>query len=552
MAIVLREYQSILKPPIYEAWNRGQQNVLLVMPTGAGKTKFFCSTVVDLAVTPLNKFPTAIAVHRKELVQQISLTLAEEGITHNIIAPKPVIMGIVAAQRKLLNRQFYDYNSNISVISVDTLNARIDTHHKWAATIKYWITDEAAHLLKNNKWGQVVSYFPNAIGLGVTATPQRLDKRGLGRHADGVFDVMVQGPTTRWLIANGFLCKYKIAIPKSDYEQHLGKANEGHDFSKGMLLKASRDSSIVGDAVRDYKKFANGLQSILFTDSIETGSRMEKKFLEAGIKAKFLHSDISDAERLQALIDYRDKELQVLLNVDLFDEGLDVPGIQCVQMCRKTMSLGKYLQMIGRGLRPAKGKEHLIIIDHVGNVMQHGLPDQHREWTLDRIVKRRDTVNLLRICQNWTCSSPFDRFLHECPYCGTGFHTGYGARDSVGKLTLKEVDGDLELLDEETLRAMFDNCQLEDPAEIGKRVGNAVNSAAGIKAMKAQIERIEMQKELSDVIAHWAGRQRQNGYTDRQINKKFFVYFGMSITGALSEPKAAMESTMENVKEFRG
>jgi len=135
------------------------------------------------------------------------------------------------------------------------------------------------------------------------------------------------------------------------------------------MAEASEKSQIVGDVVENYLKHAKGKQAILFASDIRTGEKMEAEFKEAGIKAKLLTGLTGDKERLDSLVDFAAKRIQVLLNIDLFDEGLDVPGIECVINARPTMSTAKYLQMAGRGLRPAPGKDYLIIIDHVGNVM---------------------------------------------------------------------------------------------------------------------------------------------------------------------------------------
>ncbi len=541
---VLRPYQEELKSQVYAAWDAEHKNVMMILPTGGGKTRLFCSITIDMALSG-QKLPTAILVHRKELVQQISLTLAEEEIPHNIIAPRGVILGIVAAQRRMYRKQFYDYNAPITVVSVDTLNARILKHASWAKSIRLWITDEAAHLLRNNKWGRAVEYFTNAIGLGVTATPRRLDKKGLGRHADGVFDTMVEGPNTRSLMDKEFLCKYKIAIPKSDYNQFLKKATDGADYSKESMVVASQKSQIIGDVVINYQKFAANKQAILFASDINTGIEMEKKFKSAGITAKLLTGMSDDKERLDAMIDYREKKIKVLLNVDLFDEGLDVPGIECVIMARPTMSLSKYLQMIGRGLRPASHKTHLMIVDHVGNVGNHGLPDQHRKWTLDRIVKRKDKTNFIRICSNVECNSPYDRTLTECPWCGTEALKGPG--NGGGKIPPMQVDGDLFLIDSDTLREMEALTHLQDPTIVGKRVAMAAGGPAGIKAMKDQVRRIETQKELVNVIAKYAGTLRATGHSDRQIHKHFFLTHDMTISEALAKPRAEMLEIMEAI-----
>lgn len=549
MRKALRPYQEQWKSEIYEAWKTGHKNVLGVMPTGAGKAISLSSIAIDMALG-MNKFPTAICVHRRELVQQLSLTLAEEEVPHNIIAQKSTILGIVGAHRRVLGRQFYDYHAPITVVAVDTLNARITKHMNWARNIRLWITDEAHHVLRNNKWGRALEYFPNAIGLGVTATPQRLDKRGLGRHADGVFDFMVEGPTTKWLIEHEYLCRYKVAVPSSDYNRFLEKATEGSDYSKRAMTTASERSHIVGDVVENYLKFAKGKQAILFATDVGTAQKMQDKFLAAGVNAKLLTANSTDRDRLDSMLAYRDKKIQVLLNVDLFDEGLDVPGIECVIMARPTKSLAKARQMCGRGLRKAEGKPFLILIDHVGNVTEHGLPSEVRRWTLDRIIKRRDRTNLMRICFNERCNAPYDRTLSECPYCGEpAFVQGRSGGDRAGRPGPKEVDGDLYLLDPETLRGLEATTLLEDPGLVGKRVGMKAGAAAGIKAARNQAERIATQKELSKIIAKWAGEKRHAGYTDRQIHKLHFLEYEMTITESLSRPRAEM---LEHIEQLKG
>lgn len=549
MPIVLRQYQDECKDAIYHAWTKGHRNVLLVKPTGMGKTKLFCKIAVELTEGD-EIFPTAIMVHRRELIQQISLTLAEEDVMHNIIAPRKDILNMISAQRRLFRKAFYEYNAPISVISVDTLNSRSIQHAKWAQTIKYWVTDEAAHLLKENKWGKAIRLFTDARGLGVTATPKRLDRRGLGREADGVFDTMIKGPTTRWGIRNGFLCKYKIAIPASDYKDFLKSASSNSDYSREAMADAAKKSHIIGDVVFNYKKFAEGKQAIVFASDIGSGKEMEKKFIEAGIPAKILTGLSSDQERLEGMISFRDKRINILINVDLFDEGLDVPGIEAVIMARPTMSLGKYLQMIGRGLRPAQNKPHLIIIDHVGNVIRHGLPDEEREWSLEREVKRQQKINLIRICANINCNAPYDRLLSECPYCGLKLERALG--NGAGRVGPAQVDGDLELVDPEVLAEMLSKTVLESPEEVSRRVEKAAGIPAAMRALKNQIKRIEMQKKLSQEVAIWAGLQREEGLTDRQIHKKFYFIFDKTITQALAEPEADMDLTINRLRYTKG
>ena len=541
----LRPYQTEARDKVYQAWDQGHDNVLLIMPTGAGKTVTFCNIAIEHAIERARIEPVAIVVHRKELVQQISLTLAHEDVTHNIIAQRKTVLGIIAGHRKECGKSYYDANGSITVISVDTLNSRFLTYENWAKKVRLWITDEATHLLKDNKWGRAVDIFINAKGLGVTATPERLDKKGLGRHVEGVFDTMIEGPTTKWLVQQGNLCRYKVAVPQGDYQAHLKQAGANTDFTKKAMAEASSKSQIVGDVVENHIKFANGLQTILFASDIKTAFEMQDKFLEAGIPAKTLTGETNDQERLQAMIDFREKRIRVLINVDLFDEGLDVPGIECVQMARPTMSLGKYLQMVGRGLRIAIGKDFLMLIDHVGNVGRHGLPDKPRQWSLDRVKRRKKTINLMRICDNPVCYSPYDRELTECPWCGTeAIRSGGGGG---GRVAPEQVDGDLFLIDPFTMKELENDTYLETPESMYKRVTTAAGVPAGKKSMKNQAERIETQKELSEVIAKWAGRFKAKGYNDREINKRFYIEQGVTIYEALAQKTVDMKSLMESL-----
>lgn len=549
--INLRPYQVDMKSGIYTAWANLYKSVLLRCPTGGGKTKTFCSIVEDT----YKDLPTAIMVHRKELVQQICLTLAEEGIQHNIIASRQDIKEIIAAERRLHNKSFYNPNANVTVISVDTLLAREDVHREWAKGILQLIIDEAAHVLKDNKWGKAAALFINARILGVTATPERLDRKGLGSHADGIFDIMVEGPETAWLIENKFLSRYMIAIPESDYREHLiDKGNDTSDYSKAAMIDASRKSKIIGDVVQSYKKHAMGKQAILFATDVQTAEEMEKKFAEAGIPAKSLDGTTPNVERLETLIAFREKKIKVLINVDLFDEGLDVPGIECVIMARPTKSLGKFLQMVGRGLRLAADKPFMILIDHVGNVLggaDHGRPCRQRKWTLDRISKRKQKLNFMRICSNPMCNAPYDRARTECEWCGTEALKAPTGGSGGTRAALEKVDGDLTLIDPSVLIQLEKRTILEDPGKVAQRVANAAGVNAGKAAMNAQRERIQTQHLLKEAIAQWAGLMKHvNRYSDRQIHKKFYLHHQKTITEALGEPKAEMLDTIERLKNF--
>lgn len=551
--ISLRPYQEQLIKDIYDSWSAGHKNVLVVSPTGSGKAFTLSTLAHQLAYT--YGLPVCIKVHRKELVSQLCMSLGQLGVRHNIIAQKDTILEIIEDQRREYNTHFYDINSPVTVVSVDTLLSRASKYQEWGTRQRVWILDEAAHQLKSNKWGKVTEILPNAIGVGFTATPQRLDKKGLGRHAFGLFDTIVLGPTVRWLIDQRFLSKYKVVVPKSDYRQFLkDDGSETKDFTHEAREYASLHSHITGDVVDNYIKYLNDRRAIVFADSIAAGKVMEENFRAKGIPAKLLTGDTPSRERSQGVRDYREGKCKVLINVDLFGEGFDVPGTDGVILARPTKSLSLYLQMCGRALRVLDGKPYAIIIDHVGNLGVgkkdgHGLPDRIRSWTLDNIVKKRENVNLIRICSNNECNAPFDRALHECPYCG---HEDSKLKRVPGERTPQEeleiVDGDLELLDPETIRQLEIELKLEDPLEMQKRIGFAAGAIAGKAAYNRQTERIEMQKELSSTIALWAGKMASHGFTNRQIKKKFYNEFGDTITVALSFNRADMERLKKEIE----
>lgn len=550
--VTLRPYQEQLKSEIYQSWQQGFKNVLAVSPTGSGKAMTLCTLAHECAYT--YGMPVVVKVHRKELVSQLCGTLAQLDIPHNIVAQKSTVLEIIEEEKRVHGKSYYEPRSPITVVSVDTLLSRSEKYKSWAQQQRVWILDEAAHQLKDNKWGKVADLFPNAIGVGFTATPQRLDKKGLGRHAFGLFDHMVMGPTVRWLIDNGFLSKFKIVVPKSDYKQYLeDNGSSTSDYTAKARAYASLHSHVIGDVVDNYLKFIPGKQAIVFADCIEAAKKMEVEFTNRGVPAKLLTGETPSKERLNGVLGYRNGQIKVLINVDLFDEGFDVPGTDAVIMARPTKSLGKYLQMFGRALRVAKGKDFAIVIDHVGNVAYHGLPDKIRKWTLDNIVKKRDTVNLIRVCMNVACCMPFDRWLSECPFCGNA-EKPYtrNVSEVSAREALKIVEGDMELLDPETIRELEREIDLEDPYSIEERVKRSVGEYAGISARKKQQERIEMQKVLAETIAVWAGRERQMGFTDRQIKKRFMLKFGEGITVALSLPKADMKEFDTMIKEDLG
>lgn len=532
---MLRQYQTDLITSINSAWQGGARFVCAVMPTGSGKS------VVMRNIVKQHVGASVMIAHRQELVSQLSAHLATEKIVHRIIAPQSVVSNITKIHREEFGRSFYNPSSIVSVASVDTLMSR--GAEPWMNQIRLWLCDEAAHLLIENKWGKAVAMFPNAFGLGVTATPTRADGKGLGLHAHGIFNAMVFGPTMRELIDAGHLCDYEIVVPQCGFDSSKLTIGSTGDYTPKSLRAESKRSQIVGDIVENYVKWANDTQAIVFTTDVETSDEIANRFTQAGINAVSLHAGTSDFDRFHTIKHFRQRDVRILVNVGLFDEGFDVPGVETVVMARPTKSLGLYLQQIGRGLRPATGKTRALIIDHVHNVMEHGLPDKPRAWTLDARDKRQsrerdpDDIPLAR-CEE--CQKVYPRILRACPHCGY-------APVPAPRSGPDQVDGDMTLLDFDTLDKLRRASMLENPRALAERVGAAAGPIAAKAAFNRQTERIETQRRLAEAIAQWAGIGRAAGMSDSEMYRRFFFRFGTDVLTALSGKTDEMERLIDRI-----
>lgn len=542
-------YQAQLKADIYQSWQAGNRNVLAVLPTGGGKsvvTRQLSSEIVNYGMPWMmaNPLGGCLIAHRQELVSQLSMHVAIQGVQHQIIGPKNVVAAIMQEHRRELGRSFVNPSSRFSVAGVDTILARQADLGNWGKQIGFWGTDEAHHLLRSNKWGKAVELFPNAWGLGVTATPERADGKGLGRHADGVFDDMVEGPTMRELIDMGALTEYQIVVPESDFKTDDLKITDGGDFSPKQLREASDKSHIVGDVVQCYQRFAFGKRGIVFAIDVKDADDIAAAFNAAGIPAASVNAKTKDDVRTEYIRRFRAGDLMILVNVDLFGEGFDVPAVEVVMMARPTMSLAVFLQQFGRALRILPGKQFGLIIDHVSNVKRHGFPDKRRFWSLDARDKRKKRVSdpdeiPLKICGNkeLPCLKPYEAFHRACPHCG------WMPVPIGGGRFVEQVDGDLMLLDAETLKRMRAAIELESPGHLAKRIqmGSGVANFGG-KQAEAQALKIQAQTMLKDAMAVWAGIQRAKGRTDQaELERRFYHAAGLDVLSALAADRSRQD-----------
>ena len=373
---------------------------------------------------------------------------------------------------------------------------------------------------------------PNAKGLGVTATPIRADGKGLGRHAHGVMDTIVEGPSMRWLIDNGFLSDYRIFAPPSDLDiESIPVSESTGDYKPVPMKNAVKESHLVGDVVEHYLRLANGKRGITFATDVETATEIAAQYNRAGVPAEVVSAKTPDAIRLEVMRRFKAGQLKQLVNVDLFGEGVDVPAIEVVSMARPTQSYGLYVQQFGRGLRPLAGKTHALIIDHVSNVVRHGLPDMEREWSLEARGSKPKAKNPeedipLRYCV--VCTQPYERTLKVCPHCGH-------SHKPEGRSKPEYVDGDLTELSPEILAEMRKAIAKTDEsaAAVAERMRHTGMSDIAIRgATKKITAKQQAQRALRESISWWAGVQRHKGRSDSESYRLFYFCFGMDVMTA--------------------
>lgn len=529
----LRPYQTEVVDKIYSAWQRNVNNLLVQLATGGGKTTIFC-----YVMSQHEGYSIAIA-HRSELVAQMSLTLGRYGIRHRVIASAATCKVISALHMVELGKDYTNPNARHAVASVDTLiNLKPDDAVFKQTSLL--VGDEFHHFLRENKWGKACDMFPNKRILGVTATPMRSDRKGLGSHNDGLADEMIVGVSMRWLIDNGFLTPYRIFAPPCDVDvSNVALSDTTGDFNLTQLRKEIHKSrTLVGDIVTHYKRLAMGKLGITFTVDVEEAVRVAKEYRDNGVPAEVITGKTPPLVRANIMKQFRARKILQLISVDVLGEGVDIPAVEVVSMARHTASYGLFVQQFGRALRPLEGKSHAIIIDHVNNVIRHGLPDAHREWSLERGERKsrgkRDDGIPVRACLNVTCLAVYERIHKACPFCG---HVPVPPDRSSPEV----VDGDLTELDPAMLAHLRGEIQrIDGPVQIPRNVDGRVAQAI----RNRHSERQEAQTALRERIALWAGYQKHLGRDVVETMRRFYFKFGTDVATAQTfSVRAAEELT---------
>lgn len=412
MTLTLRTYQSRAVHDLRLAYRDNARAPLLVLPTGGGKTVIVADILRRLAARGRSGL---VLVHRRELIAQTSRKLDLANVPHGIIAA-----GVAAA------------DAPIQVASVQTLTRRLGSIDIQPDLI---VIDEAHHATAGS-WGRVLAHWPDALRLGVTATPVRTDGRGLS----AIFDRLVLGPSVADLVSASFLTAARIYAPPQVADLSGMKRRAG-DFAAEEAAARLDKPTVTGDAIAHYRRFAEGQQTIVFCCSQCHAEHVCESFMAARIHAATLLGSTDPIDRDRVVARFATGDLQVLVTVDVVSEGFDVPAASCAILLRPTASLGLYLQQVGRVLRPAPGKQVAIVLDHVGNVHRHGWPDDPRDWTLEGTAGRNSgsggqPAPTVRTCQ--ACYAAF-RPAPICPCCGH-------EQSTPKPRAMRQVDGELQEL----------------------------------------------------------------------------------------------------------
>ena len=395
----LRPYQRRAVLKVREAFLSGKRSVVMVMPTGAGKSVVM-SEIISLAIQKGSK--VCWFVHRRNLVHQMQDTLALFGINAGVI-----MAGVES-----------DTDQQVQIGTVQTYSRRLKldelAYNRFFIDADLIMVDEA-HRAVSRQYRNILDLYPGKRIVGCTATPCRADGRGLGEVFDGIVDVV----GVKELTEGGFLAPAKYYVPAEPDLEKIRIVRGDYDLKE--LGKRTNTPKLVGDVVENWLRLANGLPTIVFGVNVKHSIALRDEFRKRGVNAEHLDARSTDDERDFVFGEVERGRVQVVTNVGLFQEGLDVPGICCAVIARPTKSMGLYRQMCGRALRPGVGKT-AIIIDHGGVVAEHGFLDEAVSWALDgkkrawRRVRAKERVRRPVKCS--VCGYVFHEGTN-CPECGS-------------------------------------------------------------------------------------------------------------------------------------
>lgn len=585
-----RDYQQTLIAQTLHAWLT-HRTVLVVAPARSGKTVIFSNVIRDVGpvLFQTEQAVSLVVAHRTELLSQASATLAEYGIPHRVIGSDALQRACVQEHIALLGRSYVVPTAKVAIGSVDTLRRR-DSKDPFLAAVQVAIFDEGHHVLRKNKWGKVVEILPPTCKiLLATATPERADGCGVSLQSDGYADVMFVGPSPRDLIDRDFVCEYRIAAPKCDLDlSHVHIAADGEFRQDEVAAAVHQSKRLVGNIVTEYLKRCRGLLGMTFCVDIEEARKVTQAFRDAGVPTELVTGETPAELRTAIMQRYRRREIHMLVNVELFGEGVSVPDMEVVILARPTNSYGLFIQQFFRPHTKKPGKRYGWVIDHVGNVERfakmRGLPCLPQDWNMHRREKRAKgeptdviptrtclemvpdesfgiqddarrlayiaerraklpagtTNEELTLAGGWSiCDFTYERTKKCCPGCGQ-------RPVPANRSAPEHVDGDLFELDPAYLEGVRRKQREIDGAP---RIPPHADPGAQHMIAKNWLERQKAQVRLRAAISLWAGWQRHLGRDDSETYKRFYFRYGVDIATACTLGRPEADALCERIEQ---
>jgi DNA repair protein RadD len=382
----LRDYQHEAIDQLRGTVGGGNRRILLVAPTGSGKT-LIAGALVRRAFDQGRR--VLFLAHRRELVQQAHAKLYAAGIDAGIIQagydPRP--------------------EQPVQIASISTLWARAYRSSRIKPPPADLLIVDEAHHVRARTWMGVLESYPGAVILGLTATPCRGDGRGLG----DVFEALVECPPVAELIQLGFLVPTKVYAPSTP--DLTGVRVERGDYVESQLAERMDQAKLIGDVVEHWHRLAERRKTVVFATGVAHSVHIRDEFRRSGVLAEHIDGATPLEERDAILARLSRGEVELVTNCMVLTEGWDQPDVSCIVLARPTRHMGLYRQMIGRVLRPAPGKDHALVLDHAGATWQHGLVEEPVHWTLDQDRRAENPVQAAR-------NQHRAPDLTTCPECG--------------------------------------------------------------------------------------------------------------------------------------
>lgn len=418
----LRYYQEELKDKLLHAVGKGHKGICAVSPTGSGKSPLQGDMICDFVA---NGKQCLLIVHREELVKQLSVMISQFNMPHQIIAAKSTVQHAKQMHLEKFGRCFIDpFADGVFVCSVQTLAKNL---HKVKLKPDVIFQDEGHHLTEGSYWGRVREHYANAIVLAFTASPERLDGKGLGIGHGGYCSEIVMGPYVDDLIDQGYLSEYVAFVPPEPINVRGLRETKSGSLSKSDQeeFMATKNERVMADALRHYQENCPNQPMVVYCATVKASEMMAEQFAEAGFKACAVNGNTPSAERNRSVAGLGDGSVEVLCNAEILGEGVDVPALTAVALCRPTQSLALHIQQIGRPLRKHNSKPLAYIFDCVGNIqnLDH-FPCTRRDWSLEG-KKGRKKAGDSHVMKIRTCPDCFatHHMAPVCPNCGHVYTT---------------------------------------------------------------------------------------------------------------------------------